>query len=224
MAAKAIDWDEITPRGRYAGPGKRVLDLVVIAATLPITLPLLAMVAVLNALVVGPRKVFFVQERSGLRGRTFRMLKFRTMRDDGTDAFSSWSGGKDEARVTRFGRFLRNCHLDELPQLVNVLRGEMSVIGPRPEMASIEEWANQRVPGFSRRLVIRPGITGHAQITQGYTGMDVEAYAKKLEANEDYLRAISLEKDLWILWRTARWMLLGRGWQWRRGPSTRTSD
>ena len=128
-------------------------------------------------------------------------------------------GGRRAA--SRLGRFLRSSHLDELPQLLNVLRGEMSFIGPRPEMVEVEEWACANVPGFLERMVIKPGITGLAQVTQGYTPRDVEAYRRKLAVNRAYLRRYGLRTDLAILARTAVWMLRGRGWKWNHVPPPR---
>ena len=122
----------------------------------------------------------------------------------------------DAARVTRFGRFLRNTYLDELPQLINVLRGDMGLIGPRPEMTEIELWAQAHVPGFGDRLVIRPGITGFAQITQGYAPKEVSAYERKLALNLEYLERMSARTDLRILLGTVVWVLTGRGWDYHR--------
>jgi lipopolysaccharide/colanic/teichoic acid biosynthesis glycosyltransferase len=122
--------------------------------------------------------------------------------------------GKDAARVTRFGRFLRNTHLDELPQLWNVLRGDMSLIGPRPEMLATERWAAERCPGFVERLCLKPGLTGFAQITQGYTDLgDESAYRAKLALNRRYRAELSLTTDCAILGRTVAWMLRARGWR-----------
>lgn len=212
----ATRWEELGPRGFYARYGRRLLDLVVILALLPLAaLPMLA-VAVVNAFLYRDlRRVLFVQERVGYRGRRFRILKFRTMVEAPESEVDSWASGRDRLRVTPFGRFLRNTHLDEVPQLVNVLRGDMGLIGPRPEMIEIEAWAERNLPGFGRRLRIRPGITGLAQVTQGYTGCSVEAYRRKLELTERYLARLSLTADLQILLRTALWMLAGRGWGWR---------
>jgi lipopolysaccharide/colanic/teichoic acid biosynthesis glycosyltransferase len=118
------------------------------------------------------RRVLFAQTRVGWRGRLFVLYKFRTMVD---------GPGDDRARVTRFGRLLRNTHLDELPQLWNVLRGEMCLVGPRPEMLATERWAAERCPEFVERLVLPPGSPGCAQITQGYTDEgDEAAYREKV--------------------------------------------
>ena len=205
------DWDALEPRGFYArrlrGPLLYALSLLLVVPALALAVP----IALVNACVLGsPRMVFFTQERVGRRGRVFVMCKFRTMR-------GVPDGASDGLRVTGFGRLLRNSHLDELPQLWNVLRGEMSLIGPRPEMVAIEDWAQRQVPGFAERLVLAPGITGWAQVTQGYTrDRDEEAYLEKLALNQAYLRELSFGRDAAIVLRTAVWMLRRRGWRWNR--------
>jgi lipopolysaccharide/colanic/teichoic acid biosynthesis glycosyltransferase len=203
------EWEALEPRRRYARHWRTPF---LYAVTLALT-PLALLVGLPVALIIllGQRnldKIFFKQERVGRRGRLFTVLKFRTMRG-GADADIS-----DVERVTTFGRLLRNTHLDELPQFINVLRGDMCLIGPRPEMSSIESWAAKRIPGFSERLVLSPGITGWAQITQGYAADgDAEAYSRKLSTNRAYRARLSFRMDLEILIRTVLWMLLRRGWR-----------
>lgn len=200
------DWNAWTPRGAYGRFGKRALDLALLLGTAPLTLPLLGLVGVLSSRAHRTNGgALFRQDRVGLRGRTFRLVKFRTM------APAEEEG--EPMRVTRLGRWLRNTHLDELPQIYHVLRGEMSFIGPRPEMVEIEAWAAQAVPAFSRRLAMRPGITGLAQITQGYTDRDEKAYRDKLRINDSYCKSLSLHRDLWILVKTVVWMARARGWR-----------
>ena len=174
----------------------------------PLALLVALPIALVNACVQGsPRRILFRQSRVGQRGVVYTLLKFRTMRDP-------VPGVEDAARVTRFGRFLRNTHLDELPQLWNVLRGEMHLVGPRPEMVPIERWARRHFPDFSRRLALKPGITGWAQITQGYAAdRDLAAYAEKLERNHEYLTRVSARTDAVILARTVWWMVRRRGWR-----------
>ena len=209
-----VDWAALAPDTWYARRGARLLSLAVLAAGLPLALVVGAAIACVNLLVFrDPRQVFFVQPRAGWRGREFALVKFRTMRAV-RDNFAAWSSDADRLRVTRFGRLLRNMHLDELPQLVNVLRGDMNLIGPRPEMLEVEAWAASQVPGFSRRLAVRPGLTGLAQVTQGYTSRDAAAYAQKLAINDDYLRRLSFALDLQIVGMTIVWMLRGKGWAW----------
>jgi len=187
----------------------------VLLTTAPFALALALPIAVINLGLFGsPGRVLFVQDRVGHRGRTFRILKFRTMRESRSGSFHSWGGGDDQLRVTRFGKLLRNSHLDELPQLINVVRGHMSLIGPRPEMVEIEDWAEGAVPGFGQRLAALPGITGLAQVQQGYTGQCAQAYREKLDLSLHYLTKVSLRLDLWIVWRTAVTMLKLDGWRW----------
>lgn len=213
-----VDWEALEPRGTYARYGRRALHLTLLLATLPVALVIALPIALGNLLVFGdPRKILYHQPRIGRHGRVFRIYKFRTMREAKRGAFDSWGSGDDGLRVTRFGRFLRNTHLDELPQFLNILRGEMTFIGPRPEMVEIDAWARRMVPGFHRRLALLPGITGRSQITQGYAGMDPAAYARKLAGDDAYRRRVSLGEDLGILLRTALWMVRGRGWRWADG-------
>jgi len=204
---RAGDWDALEPRGGYARVVRTpLLYVLALAACLPALLVAVP-IAIVNAIVQGGcSHVFFRQDRLGRRGQAFTLLKFRTMR-------GTRGEGSDVQRVTRFGRWLRNTHMDELPQLWNILRGDMTLIGPRPEMISIERWAARHVPAFTERLVLRPGITGRAQITQGYTpDGDLAAYERKARINAEYLRSVSLVGDLRILFLTAIWVLRGRGW------------
>jgi lipopolysaccharide/colanic/teichoic acid biosynthesis glycosyltransferase len=214
--AREPDWDALEPRTLWYRAGRPVLDTLLLVSTLPIALPLVALVSLASMVAFRSwRRVFFIQPRVGHRGRVFQLVKFRTMSEPTGTVFEAWSNG-DRARVTPFGRFLRSTHLDELPQLYNVLRGEMSFIGPRPEMVEVEQWASSEVPGFGERLAVKPGITGLAQVTQGYTPRDVEAYRRKLAINRQSIASLSLAGDLAILVRTGLWMLRGRGWSWRR--------
>jgi lipopolysaccharide/colanic/teichoic acid biosynthesis glycosyltransferase len=144
------------------------------------------------------------------------------MKASASSEIGSWAAGEDRLRVTSFGKFLRNTHLDELPQLFNILAGQMSFIGPRPEMVDIEKWASREIPGFSNRLAIRPGLAGLAQITQGYTGHDVSAYSEKLDINLAYLEGMSLSLDVRIVLGTVVWMARGKGWSWNKGPKAQT--
>lgn len=219
---ESTDWQALAPQDIYSRYGRRMLDLATVGVLAPIAaVPMVCVVMANLCIFRDPRKVFFTQERVGHRGEVFRMYKFRTMRDARRGALHSWSSGGDRLRVTRFGRFLRNAHLDELPQLWNILRGEMSIVGPRPEMIEIEAWAAREVPGFTRRLRVRPGVTGWAQVTQGYTGRCPEAYAAKLAANEAVTCKPSLRSDVAVLFRTAVWMLRGKGWEWKLQGSPR---
>jgi lipopolysaccharide/colanic/teichoic acid biosynthesis glycosyltransferase len=198
------------------------LDRLLLLLLLPPALQLMLVIAALNLAVFrDPRKVFFLQDRIGWRGRPFRIIKFRTMNEAPTNEVDSWADGSDRLRVTPLGRLLRNSHLDEVPQIFNILLGEMSFIGPRPEMSEVEAWASAEIPGFGERLAIRPGIAGLAQVTQGYTGRDVDAYREKLEINRRYMGEMGLFSDLIIVLRTMIWMVLGKGWSWNQSGRSR---
>jgi lipopolysaccharide/colanic/teichoic acid biosynthesis glycosyltransferase len=221
--ARAEELDALVPAGSYARRGKRLLSLLLLAVGCVPALLLALPIALVNAcLFRDPRRILYTQPRVGRAGRVFWIYKFRTMREVALGDFDSWRAG-DRLRVTRFGRWLRNTHLDELPQLFNVLRGEMDFIGPRPEMIAIDAWACERIPGFRERNALRPGITGLAQVTHGYAGMDVRAYRRKLAADLWYREHLSLSLDLSILARTAVWMLRGRGWR-RTAESSLAAD
>jgi lipopolysaccharide/colanic/teichoic acid biosynthesis glycosyltransferase len=212
--ASSPDWAALQPQGSYARWGQPLFNRVLLALVLPVAVPLGCAIALVNWVAFRDvRRIFFVQPRMGWRRTPFSLIKFRTMREVSGGNFEAWTNG-EQARVTRLGRLLRNTHLDELPQVLNVLRGEMNFIGPRPEMLEIEAWATEHIPEFSSRLAIKPGLTGWAQITQGYTGRDIPAYVHKLALNRRYLEEFSLLTDLEILARTALWMLRGRGWSW----------
>jgi lipopolysaccharide/colanic/teichoic acid biosynthesis glycosyltransferase len=192
---------------------KRALDVVLSAAALVVLAPCLALVA-LAVRLTSPGPVLFRQERLGLEGRPFTLLKFRTMRVDAGDAVhrayvtqlltqetppTGGAGGlyklQDDPRVTPVGRWLRRTSLDELPQLVNVLRGEMSVVGPRPALAW--EAALYRDVDHQRFQVL-PGITGLWQVS----GRSRLSMRQALELDVEYVRRCSLRLDLWILART----------------------
>ncbi|MEM7516832.1 MAG: sugar transferase, partial [Planctomycetota bacterium] len=178
-------------------------------------LPTALLVGLANAIALkSVRRVLFLQERVGRDGKIFRIAKFRTMRPVQGSHMESWSSGADQQRVTRLGRFLRNAHLDELPQLWNVLVGDMGFMGPRPEMIEIEAWASEHILDFSERLQIRPGISGLAQITQGYTPKDVAAYQRKLDINLEYLERLSFWTDVRVFCGTIVWVLGRKGWKW----------
>ncbi|MBC8451520.1 MAG: sugar transferase, partial [Planctomycetes bacterium] len=207
-------WDLLAPKGFYSSFLQPFLTLALMLVAGPISLMVMLPIALVNWIALGDhRLIFFTQDRVGQYGRVFRIYKFRTMRPIDGEDFAAWSRG-DQNRVTRLGRFLRSTHLDEVPQILNILLGDMDFIGPRPEMISVHNWACQEVPGFERRLALRPGITGLAQITQGYAGQCAEAYTDKLVADEDYRERLSFRLDTSILVRTVFWMLRGRGWQW----------
>ncbi len=210
----ATEWETLVPRGPYARLFRPCLRVVLLLLTLPGACLLALPIALANAILFrSPRRILYSQPRVGHRGQVFLIYKFRTMRQAQAGDFDSWKRGLDRARVTRFGRFLRNTHMDELPQLWNIWRGEMDFIGPRPEMLEIHDWACERLPRFHERNALLPGLTGLAQITQGYAERDERAYARKLAADQAYRRRLSLALDLEILLRTVLWVVRGRGWR-----------
>ena len=212
----AATWERLEPAGFYCQHGRRIFDLALLAIFGIPALALGSLVALINLVQFRSiSRIIFVQERVGYRGQIFSIIKFRTMSEVRGDHYASWESGAENDRVTRFGRLLRNTHLDELPQLINVLRGDMAFVGPRPEMIEIEDWAGNAVEGFTTRLAVPPGISGYAQITQGYTGHDVEAYEEKFRVADWYRRSQTFGLDLKIIGLTLIWMIRGRGWQWQ---------
>jgi exopolysaccharide biosynthesis polyprenyl glycosylphosphotransferase len=182
----------------YSGVSKRSFDIAVALCGCLIAAPFLIPIAVLVRL-SGP--VFHHQVRVGERGRPFRMLKFRTMVEGAeADGVARWASAGD-ARVTRVGRVLRRTHLDEIPQLLNVLKGEMSIVGPRPERPEFLAALAKEVPHWSRRLMVKPGITGWAQVRAGYAA-DLEAAVDKLSYDLWYLRNRNVLIDLAVCGRT----------------------
>jgi exopolysaccharide biosynthesis polyprenyl glycosylphosphotransferase len=182
----------------YSGFSKRAFDIAVALCGCIFAAPLLIPIAVLVRL-SGP--VFHHQVRVGERGRPFKMLKFRTMVEGAeADGVARWAAAGD-ARITRVGRVLRRTHLDEIPQLLNVLKGEMSIVGPRPERPEFLTALAREVPHWSRRLMVKPGITGWAQVRAGYAA-DLEAAADKLSYDLWYLRNRNLLIDLAVCGRT----------------------
>jgi exopolysaccharide biosynthesis polyprenyl glycosylphosphotransferase len=189
----------VRPSYRESRRAKRVLDVVLAVLLGLLFLPVIAALAFVITRDGGP--LFFRQVRIGERGRPITIYKLRTMTSDG-GAAARWSFSSDP-RVTPIGRFLRSTHLDELPQLLNVLRGEMSIVGPRPEQPEFVTRLERTLPFYERRHLIKPGITGWAQIRCGYAGSD-HGSAWKLCHDLFYMKYGSMRLDLLILLRTAR--------------------
>ncbi|MDO6786130.1 exopolysaccharide biosynthesis polyprenyl glycosylphosphotransferase [Cobetia marina] len=176
-----------------------------------VLLPLLAPVMLLTALAIrldSPGPVVFRQPRMGFHCRPFTVYKFRSMYDGMKGAGFTQEGS--DPRITRVGRFIRKCRLDELPQLFNVLKGDMSLIGPRPESMNLADWYRKDVPFFHYRHVVRPGITGWAQVEQGYAA-EVEGMIRKLEYDFFYIKHFSFWLDLLVVIRTIRIVISGNG-------------
>src|SRR2546422_10608972 len=213
-----------TDRERQA---RRLLNIAVATVGLVLTLPLMLGIALLIKL-TSPGPVLFTQTRVGLDrralsrmggntrrridlgGHPYTMYKFRTMYvDDGGTGRQVWAQ-PDDARVTPIGRLLRRFRLDELPQLVNVLKGDMNVVGPRPEQPAIFVHLREQIEGYQRRQRVRPGITGRAQINLSYD-RSVDDVRQKLTFDLEYVRRQSAPQDLKIMLRTLPVMVLGRG-------------
>ncbi len=187
---------------------KRAVDVLMVLATAPLWLGVCAMVGVavrLNS--TGP--ALFSQTRIGRNGRPFRLWKFRSMRHHASDAPASFAKANDE-RITRVGRFIRRWRLDELPQLYNVFLGDMSLIGPRPEQEAFVEAFATRIPAYTYRHLVRPGITGWAQVQQGYAEGEA-ANTVKLSYDLYYVAQYSMALDLLIAYKTVRIVLTGFG-------------
>jgi sugar transferase (PEP-CTERM system associated) len=188
---------------------KRCLDLLFGFAGLVLSLPLMALVAIAIRLDSrGP--ILFRQTRVGLGGRTFWLLKFRSMRVDAEKENGVQWAEKNDPRVTRAGRFLRKFHLDELPQFINVIRGDMSFVGPRPERPEFVDKLRQEMSYYDERHTVRPGLTGWAQV-QFHYGASIEDARRKLEYDLFYLKNMTLLFDAVIILKTIRIVLLGEG-------------
>jgi exopolysaccharide biosynthesis polyprenyl glycosylphosphotransferase len=194
-------------RRPYSQVAKRTFDVAVASVGLLLVTPLLPLVALLVRRTPGP--VIFRQTRLGENGRTFTIYKFRTMRADAEAGGAMWACERDP-RVTRVGCFLRKTRIDELPQLWNVLRGDMSIVGPRPERPEFVAELQDAVPYWTRRHLVKPGITGWAQIRRGYTA-DASGTADKLAYDLWYLRHRSLLLDVCICAKTFTTLVSGHG-------------
>jgi sugar transferase (PEP-CTERM system associated) len=186
---------------------KRALDFVVALIGIVLTSPFMLLAAVAIFIEDG-FPLLYRQDRVGLNAEPFKIIKFRSMRTS-IDAKPSWTGDRDP-RITRVGRYLRAFRLDELPQFLNILRGHMSLIGPRPEQPYFCNLLEEKIPYFSYRHTVRPGITGWAQIKYGY-GATIEDARRKLELDLFYIKHLSMPLDLAIMFETAKVVLFGRG-------------
>lgn len=187
---------------------KRILDVAVAALGLLLALPLMLLTA-LAIKIDSPGPILYKQVRAGEFGRLFTILKFRSMRTDAEKNGAQFAKENDD-RVTLVGRFIRKTRLDELPQLFNVLRGDMSMVGPRPERPIFIEQLDQQVPFFRQRLYVKPGLTGHAQVRCKY-GASAEDMVEKLQYDLYYIKSYSLLFDLSIMLDTVKVVLLRIG-------------
>ena len=188
---------------------KRGVDLLIAGAALAVCAPILVLIALVVKLdSQGP--AIYTQERVGRFREPFRIYKFRTMRVDAEAAGPRWSAGEDDPRMTRVGRVLRRTHLDELPQLVNVLAGDMSLVGPRPERPEFMERLQRDIRGYDERLLIKPGMTGLAQVHYRYD-QSLTDVKRKVRFDLLYVRRLCLSLDVRILAWTIMVVLTGRG-------------
>ncbi len=190
---------------------RRALSIVISLIGLVLALPLLPLI-VLAIRLDSRGPVFYTQRRVGKGGRTFKVVKFRTMRQDAEAANGAQWAGDNDPRVTRVGKFLRSSRLDEIPQLWCVLKGDMAFVGPRPERPEFIEWLSNQIPYYSVRHMVRPGITGWAQVKYKY-GSTVADAREKLQYDLFYIKNASIGLDLLIMFQTVKTVLLRRGAQ-----------
>jgi len=187
---------------------KRLMDIVLAGLLLIISLPFLPIIYLAIKL-SSPGSGFFMQQRTGKDGKKFMAVKFRTMYQNAEQTGPQWAQPNDP-RITGIGKFLRKTRIDEIPQLINVLRGEMSLIGPRPERPEFIEKLKEKIPFYEARLLVKPGITGWAQINFPYGASEQDAF-EKLQYDLYYIKNRSLVLDISILLRTIKTVLSGEG-------------
>ncbi|PSW60661.1 exopolysaccharide biosynthesis protein [Photobacterium kishitanii] len=187
---------------------KRVLDIFCVILLAKIAIPLGLITAVLIKL-ESPGPVFFRQKRVGQYNQEFEVIKFRSMRNDAEKNGAQWAS-KNDARVTRIGKFIRKTRIDELPQLINILKGEMSLVGPRPEREVFIKDLETQIPYYRFRHAVKPGVTGLAQVKYAY-GASVEDAVWKHKYDIHYIKHQSLRMDLKIIVRTVKTVLFGMG-------------
>ena len=187
---------------------KRFLDIVASLVLLIVSLP--ASVATAIAIKLDSKgPVIFSQERAGEREKVFRIYKFRSMYTDAEKHGPKWASDNDD-RVTRVGRIIRKLRIDEIPQLYNILKGDMSFVGPRPERPYFVEQLKKQIPFYSERFWVKPGLTGWAQINYSY-GASVEDALEKLQYDLYYIKHLSITLDIAIILQTIKVVLVGRG-------------
>jgi sugar transferase (PEP-CTERM system associated) len=189
---------------------RRLISIIASFVGLVICLPFLPFI-ILAIRLSSPGPIFFRQTRVGLHGQPFSLLKFRTMRQDAEANGAVWAT-RNDSRVTPLGKFMRRTRLDEIPQLWNVLRGEMGFVGPRPERPEFVQWLAQEIPFYEIRHIVRPGLTGWAQVRYQY-GASLEETKRKLEYDLYYIKHVSLGLYLLIIFETIKTIVLRRGSQ-----------
>jgi len=188
---------------------KRMFDMVASAIGLVLVSPILILTAIVIK-IVSPGPAFFSQERVGLNGELFKIYKMRTMRLDAEQLSGPVWAKENDPRLIKFGKLIRKSHIDELPQLYNVLRGEMSIVGPRPERPLFVEKLSREILDYPKRVNVKPGITGLAQVWHKYDET-IEDVKKKVKYDLLYIRKMCLLVDLRILMRTVLVAATGKG-------------
>jgi len=184
---------------------KRVMDIVLSLVGIVLAVPIIVVFAIL-IVIETPGSPFYVQERVGKAGRRFHIIKLRSMKQDAEKNGAKWAAVND-CRVTRVGAIIRKTRIDELPQLLSVLKGDMSMIGPRPERPIFVEQFNREIQGFEHRLLVKPGLTGLAQVCGGY---DISP-EEKLKYDLEYIQTLSFKLELKILLKTIKVVVTGEG-------------
>lgn len=187
---------------------KRVFDIIMAIIIGVMTLPVMAVAAIIVRL-ESPGPIIYSQDRVGENGKEFKVHKFRSMRNDAEKDGAKWAQVNDP-RVTKFGNFMRKTRIDELPQLINVLKGEMSFIGPRPERMVFIKELEKEIPYYNLRHMVKPGLTGWAQVMYPY-GASVEDARRKLEYDLYYIKHHSLYLDMMIMFMTFKTVVFGKG-------------
>ncbi len=202
----------------FSGGAKRSAVWIVIRRLFNFALAFLATllslpIAIVTAIAIkleSPGPIFYTQERVGKNGRVFKIIKFRSMRQDAEkDGQPQWAQHRDP-RITRIGAFIRKTRIDEIPQFINILRGEMSFVGPRAERPFFVEQLTREIPFYSQRHLVEPGLTGWAQVNYGYSA-SLEDAIQKLQYDLYYIKNVSLLFDIWIIFKTIRIVLFGYG-------------
>ena len=202
---KKVDENTIEAKTRYLIM-KRLLDIIITILALPFVL-LIIIIAGIFVKLDSKGPIFYTQKRLGLNGEEFKIYKLRSMEVDAEQDTGAIWAEKDDPRVTNVGKALRKHRIDELPQFFNILIGDMSLIGPRPERKDLSEIFTEWVPDFKKRLLVKPGITGWAQVNGGY---DIN-HSEKLKYDLEYIENMSLRFDFKIIFRTIKVILLGYG-------------
>lgn len=184
---------------------KRIFDIVFAVIALPIAL-IISIIACIAVVIESKGMPIYTQERVGIKGNKFLIYKIRSMYVDAEKDGAQWAS-KDDARITKVGAIIRKTRIDELPQLFNLLKGDMTLIGPRPERAIFIEQFEKEIPGFKERLLVKPGLTGLAQVSGGY---ELEA-KEKLKFDLEYIRDRNILLDIKILLKTVKVVVTGDG-------------